>query len=150
MTAEPALFAEPGSTWWPVLWGPVFAAIGAGLESLGGGRVHVVAWLVVGAGLGGLAAGWAASRRRLLCVSLTATELRQGQETLAVQRIAEVPEGDPPARTRVLGGAWTVPRKFGEVPLRLDDGTVVLAWARDADGLRDALCGLVTSRGEVE
>jgi hypothetical protein len=149
MTSPPVLFAEPGSTWWPALWGPVFAAIGAGLEALGG-RVHVVAWLVVGVGLGALAAAWAASRRRLLSVSLTGTELRQGQETLAVQRIAEVPESEAPARTRVLGGAWTVPRKFGEVPLRLDDGTVVLAWARDADRLRDALCGLVTSRGEVE
>jgi hypothetical protein len=135
---DPVLFAEDGSTWWPVLWGPVFAAAGAGLEAFGG-RVHWVAWLVVGVGLAGAAAGWVRSRRRLLCVRLTGTELVQGTETLAVQRIAEVPEDEAPAGARVLGGGWTVPRKFDAVPVRLSDGAVVLAWARDGDGLRAAL-----------
>jgi hypothetical protein len=44
---------------------------------------------------------------------------------------------------RVLGGGWTVPRKYDELPLRLDDGTVVLAWARDGEALRSALSRVV-------
>lgn len=137
------LFEEPGSSWWPVLWGPVFAAIGAGVEALGG-RVHTPVWLLVGLGLAGLAALWVRARRRLLTVRLTPSTLTAGQETLAVQRIAAIEEGDPPVRARVLGGAWTVPRKFAAIPLRLDDGTPVLAWARDGDGLRAALHGVVS------
>lgn len=138
----PVLFAEPGSSFWPVLWGPIFAALGAGLEALTG-RVHGVAWPLVGIGLAGVGLVWVFSRRRLLCVRLTTKGLTQGQETLAVERIAAVDEVGTPAGARVLGGGWTVPRKFTDVPIRLDNGTVVLGWARDGEGLRDALRGLV-------
>jgi hypothetical protein len=136
------LFDEPGSSWWPVLWGPVFAAAGAGVEALSG-RVHWVAWLVIGAGLAAGAAAWARARRRLLGVRLTASTLTCGTESLAVERIAEV-GGEAPARTRVLGGGWTVPRKFTEVPLRLDEDDVVLAWARNGEALVAALNGVVS------
>ncbi|HET9142590.1 hypothetical protein, partial [Actinophytocola sp.] len=135
------LFEERGSSWWPVLWGPVFAVAGIAVEALSG-PVHWVAWLVVGVGLAAAAAGWVRARRRLLGVRLTASTLTQGSETLAVARIAAV-DGEPPARARVLGGGWTVPRRFTGVPVRLDDGHIVLAWARDGDGLRAALHGVV-------
>jgi hypothetical protein len=136
------LFDEPGSSWWPVLWGPVFAAAGAVVEALGG-QVHWVAWLVVGAGLAAGAAAWVRARQRLLGVRLTSSTLTCGTESLAVEQIAEV-GGEAPARTRVLGGGWTVPRKFTEVLLRLDGGDMVLAWARDGDGLVTALRGVVS------
>jgi hypothetical protein len=145
----PILFDEPASTWWPVLWGPAFAAVGAGVEALSG-RVHTVAWLLLGIAFAGGAAIWVNARRRLLSVRLTTRTLTQGPERLAVERIAEVDEVGTPAGAKVLGGGWTVPRKFTDVPVRLDDGTVVLAWARDGDGLRDALRGLVTRGPEVE
>ena len=132
------LFAEPGSSWWPVLWGPVFSGAGAALEA-GTGRVHTVAWVLVGIGLAGVAAIWVHTRRRLLSVRLTRISLTQGQESIEVRHIAEVDEVGTPAGARVLGGGWTVPRKFTDVPVRLDDGTVVLAWARDGEGLRSAL-----------
>ncbi|HEV2779492.1 MAG TPA: hypothetical protein VGX25_08830 [Actinophytocola sp.] len=140
---ERALFAEPGSSRWPVLWGPAFAAAGAGVEALGG-RVHTVAWILVGLGLAGVAALWVNARRRLLCVRVTPDALVQGQESLAVQRIARVDEADPPAGARVLGGGWTVPRRFTGVGLRLDDGSAVVAWARDGDGLRAALRDVIS------
>jgi hypothetical protein len=132
------LFAEPGSSWWPVLWGPVFAGVGAALEA-STGQVHTVAWVLVGTGLAGVAAIWVHTRRRLLSVRLTRTSLTQGQESIEVRRITEVDEVGTPAGARVLGGGWTVPRKFTDVPVRLNDGTVVLAWARDGEGLRSAL-----------
>ena len=144
-SAEPArfaeCFAEPGSSWWPLLWGPVFAGLGAGVEAMSG-QPHLSAWLAVGAWLALVAAIWVRGRRRLLSVSLTEQELVQGQESLAVWRIAEVAaeqDGELPAGARVLGGGWTVPRKLSAVPLRLDDGSTVLAWARDGERLRSAL-----------
>jgi hypothetical protein len=79
----------------------------------------------------------------LLAVRLTPSALIQGPESLAVARIAEV-GGEEPTGARVLGGAWTVPRRLTGVPVRLDDGDTVLAWARDGAGLRAALQSVVT------
>jgi hypothetical protein len=50
-----------------------------------------------------------------------------------------------PVGARVLGGGWTVPKKFTEVPLRLTDDTVVVAWARDPEALRAALSEIAGS-----
>jgi len=146
----PVLFAEHGSSWWPVLWGPLFAAVGAGLEATTG-PVHWLPWFAVGVGLLGGAAVWVSARRKVYLVRLTTGSLTQGRERLAVEKIAAVTEVGTPAGAKVLGGSWTVPRKTTELPLRLTDGNVVLAWARDDDGLRDALRRLVEPEaGHVE
>jgi hypothetical protein len=118
----PVLFTEPGSSWWPVLWGPAFALVGA---AAGGAAVRVNA------------------RRRLFGVRLTTRVLTQGQEQLAVEHIAEVDDVGTPVGAKVLGGGWTVPRSLSGFPVRLNDGSVVLAWARDSEGLRNALRRLV-------
>jgi hypothetical protein len=76
-------------------------------------------------------------------VRVTRGALWQGREQLAVSRIAVVTDLGAPVGARVLGGGWTVPRKYDELPLRLDDGTVVLAWARDGEALRSALSRVV-------
>jgi hypothetical protein len=135
-------YAEPGSSWWPVLWGPVFALVG-GLVEATTGPVHLIEWVVVGIALAGAAAVWVQARRRVHSVRLTGETLHQGREELAVARIAEIEDVGPPLGARVLGGGWTVPKRFTEVPLRLRDGSVVLAWARNPDGLRGALRPLV-------
>lgn len=145
MTDGPVLYAEPGSTRWPLLWGPAFAGIGAGTEALTG-RVHTVQWLTVGIVLFGVFALWVNVRRKVYRVELTPTELRQGRETLPVKDIAQVTDAGTATGAKILGGGWTVPRKTYEVPLRLDDGSTVLAWARDDDALKAALARLV---GEV-
>lgn len=139
---EPVLYAEPGSTRWPLLWGPAFAAAGAGLEATTG-PVHGVAWLLVGIALFGLAALWVNARRKVYRVELTPATLRQGREELDAATITEVTDVGPPPGARVLGGGWTTPRRTTEVPLRLDDGTVVLAWALDGEALQQALVRLV-------
>jgi hypothetical protein len=138
------VYAEPGSTWWPVTWGIVFALVGAGVEALSG-PVHVLVWVLVGIGLSGLTMIWVHARRRALSLRLTEDMLYQGLESLAVARIASVDDVGAPIGVRVLGGGWAVPRKFGEVPLRLADGTVVLAWAKDPDAFRAALRPLVVA-----
>lgn len=137
----PVLYVEPGSSWWPVLWGPLFAVAGAVLE-LVTGPVHALAWVLVGIALGGAAGLWVQARRRALLVRLTTSALTQGRETLATARIAEFDDIGTPIGAKVLGGGWSVPRKFDSVPIKLDDGTTVLAWARDGDALREAMARL--------
>ena len=135
-------YAERGSSWWPLLWGPVFAVAG-GLVEATTGPVHVLAWTVVGVALAVAAAVWVQARRQAFSVRLTHEVLYQGREELAVARIADIEDVGPPLGARVLGGGWTVPKRFTEVPLRLRDGSVVLAWARNPDALRGALGPLV-------
>jgi len=135
-------YVEAGSSWWPVLWGPIFALVGAGVEATTG-PVHAIAWTVVGLGLAVVAVVWVQARRKICSVQLTGDTLHQGREELPVERIAEVEDVGPPLGARVLGGGWTVPKRFTEVPLRLRDGSVVLAWAKNPDALRAALRPLV-------
>lgn len=139
---QPVLFHERGSSWWPVLWGPVFAAVAGGLEA-STGMSHVFQWVIVGLGLALLTAAWVGARRKICAVSLTPTVLRQGREELEVSRIAEVRDAGVRMGSRVLGGGFAVPRRFTGVPLRLDDGETVLAWARNGEGLRDAVQRLI-------
>lgn len=134
----PVLYAEPGSSWWPVLWGPAFAMVGAGVEALSG-PVHALAWAVAGVVLCGAAALWVSARRRVCSVLLTAGTLYQGREPLVTNLISAIDDVDAPVGARVLGGGWTVPKKFAEVPLRLTDDSVVVAWAKNPDALRAAL-----------
>lgn len=142
---QPVLYAEPGSTWWPVLWGPIFAVVGA-LVELTTGPVHTLAWVLVAFGFAGAAAIWVNARRKVCSVELTPVTLRQGRETLDVAKIAAADEEvGTPVAARILGGGWAVPRKFEAVPLKLDDGTGVVAWARDGEALRAALRELIES-----
>jgi hypothetical protein len=93
-----------------------------------------------------MGAVWAHGRRNICSVELTPVTLRQGRETLDVEKIeAADEEVGTPVAARVLGGGWSVPRKFESVPVRLQDGTTVVAWARDGEALRAALRELVES-----
>jgi hypothetical protein len=142
VTYERVLYAEQGSSWWPLLWGPAFAAVGAGLEATTG-PVHAVPWLVVGIVLFGGATLWVNARRKVYRVELTPSTLQQGREKIDATTITKVTDVGTPPGVRVLGGGWTTPRKTTEVPVLLDDGTVALAWARDGEALREALTDLV-------
>jgi hypothetical protein len=147
---EPVLFTEHGSSWWPLLWGPVFALAGVVLE-VTTGAVHWLQWFVVAVVLFGGAAVWVSARRRVYLVRLTTGSLTQGRESVGVDTITAVTDVGTPAGARVLGGGWAIPRKTTGIPLRLADDTVALAWARDDDGLRDALRRLVEpAAGHVE
>ncbi len=142
---EQVLYEEVGASWWPLLWAPAFSLAGIGFEIATGSRAHVFGWTVVGLVLLLFTALWVYARRRFLAVRLTPTTLMQGREKLAVDRIAAVDDVGTPVGTWVLGGGWSVPRKYDELPLRLDDDSVVLAWARDAEAMRSALRGLISA-----
>jgi hypothetical protein len=142
------LYHESGSSWWPLLWGPVFALAGAGVEALSG-PVHGALWVLTGLGLAVCAFVWVSARRRVCSVWLTAAELTQGREALAVAKIAAVEDVGSPVGARVLGGGWSVPKRFAEVPVRLADGSVVLAWAKDPIALKTALRPLLPAAPEA-
>ncbi|GAB3676118.1 DUF3093 family protein [Saccharopolyspora tripterygii] len=144
--SDPVLYSERGSSWWPVLWGPAFAGLGLLAEQVTLGPEHVAMWILVGLALAIAAAVWVYGRRRLLAVSLTPAELVLGREAVEVKRIAQVSDVGAPVGARVLGGSWTVPKGTGEIPLRLDDDTVVLAWAKDSETLSAELVKLVDKR----
>ncbi|MEU5257509.1 hypothetical protein [Amycolatopsis sp. NPDC021455] len=137
------LYAESGVSWVAILWGPVFALAGALAELVTGGPVHVVGWLMVGFGLCVITVPWVYARRRFLSLEVTKNQLRQGREKVPAEQIAEVTDVGTPVGARVLGGGWSVPRKYDSLPVKLADGTVVLAWAKDVEALRDALDELV-------
>lgn len=127
----PVLYAENGSSWWPVAWGPVFAGCGFVVELLTPGPVHAAAWLLLAGALAVAAAVWVYARRRALVVRLTPSLLTVGREDLAVERISAITDVGAPLGVPVLGGGFTTPHGTGEVPLRLVDDKVVLAWAKD-------------------
>jgi hypothetical protein len=137
------LYAESGVSWAAIVWGPVFALAGALAELATGGPVHVVGWVMVGFGLCVLTVPWVYARRRFLSLEVTTEQLRQGREKVPAGQLAEVTDVGTPVGARVLGGGWSVPRKYDSLPVKLADGTVVLAWAKDVEALQDALDRLV-------
>ncbi|MEV7039400.1 hypothetical protein [Amycolatopsis sp. NPDC051061] len=137
------LYAESGVSWAAIVWGPVFALVGALAELATGGPVHIVGWLMVGAGLCAITVPWVYARRRFLSLEVTTKQLRQGREKVAADQLASVTDVGVPVGARVLGGGWSVPRKYDSLPVELADGTVVLAWAKDVEALQDALDRLV-------
>ncbi|EMD29057.1 hypothetical protein [Amycolatopsis azurea] len=148
MTPEPdATYGEPGVGWTALLWAPLFALAGLVAELATGGPVHWLAWILVAVGLVAITVPWVYARRRYLSLEVTPGGYRQGRETLEAARIAEVlGDEETPVGSRVLGGGWTIPKKHGEVGLKLDDGVYVRAWAKDPDALREALEDLVRAR----
>ncbi|GAA1035000.1 MULTISPECIES: hypothetical protein [Amycolatopsis] len=140
--AERTLYSEPGVGWSALVWGPLFALLGALAELATAGPTHVVGWVLIGVALVALTLPWVYARRRFLSLEVTTEGLRQGRETLAAEKIASVSDVGAPVGARVLGGGWSVPRKYDELPVELDDGTVVLAWARDVEALKTALAEL--------
>lgn len=139
----PVVYAESGATWWPVVWGPAFALIGVVVEWWTPGPTHLLMWLLLAGVLAAASAVWVYGRRRLCSVRVTPSVLMLGHEELPVSRIVAVTDVGAPVGARTLGGGWTAPHGTSEVPLRLDDDRVVLAWAHDPEAFTEALQSLV-------
>lgn len=132
-------YTESGSGWWPVLWGPGFAALGVVIEWRTPGPAHPWSWVPIAVLLAALAALWVHGKRRLFSVRVTASSLVVGGEELPLSRISAVGEAAVPVGSRVLGGGAAAPKGTGELPLLLDDGRVVIAWAKDPTALERVL-----------
>ncbi|GAA5101200.1 hypothetical protein [Nocardia iowensis] len=141
------LFAEPGARWRTVAYGPILCLIIFILELVTGSSVHWFALLFCGSLIAIFVVLQVIAGRRHVSVELTDTALREGTETLPLTSIAAVlPERDDDSwddedweSARALGELSGVPRRRTGIGLRLSDGTLVQAWAKDHRALRAAL-----------
>ncbi|MBF6211386.1 hypothetical protein IU433_07510 [Nocardia puris] len=146
MTGE-VLFAEPGARWRAVAYGPIICLVVLLIEIRTGGQVHWFALLFCAVLIAAFVALQVVAGRRHVSVELTPSALRQGAETLPLSSIAAVlPDRDEQSwndedweSARALGELTGVPRRRTGIGLRLRDGGLVQAWARDHRGLRTAL-----------
>ncbi|WP_228823671.1 hypothetical protein [Nocardia blacklockiae] len=146
-TAPTVLFAEPGARWRTVAYGPLLCGIILLLEIVLRSQVHWFGLVFCAALLAGFVWLQVVAGRRHVSVELTDSTLREGTETLPLRRIAEVlPEIDEESwdeedwqSARALGELTGVPRRRKGIGLKLDDGSLVQAWARDPRRLRAEL-----------
>jgi hypothetical protein len=152
----PVLFAEPGSRWRVVAYGPLLCLVVLIVELVTGSAVH---WLTLPILAALLAAGVSVqvvAARRHTSVELTATTLRNGTETIELGQIVEVLppreerswDAQPWETARSLGELTDVPRRRDAVGLKLRDGMLVRAWARDDATLRAELVGALGGSGD--
>ncbi|GAA3951240.1 DUF3093 domain-containing protein [Gordonia caeni] len=139
------LFDEPGGSWWVVSIGPIMIAAVLIMEIVGGGRIHWPVLTIFGVILVGFTLLQVAAARKHVSVRLTETALHQGAQTIALSDIAEVyPENrtgehEKWESARALGELPAVPRRRKGVGVKLADGKLRQAWARDVDRFRTEL-----------
>ncbi|GAA4744506.1 hypothetical protein MUG78_03655 [Gordonia alkaliphila] len=139
------LFDEAGGSWWVVAIGPVMIAAVLIMEIVGGGAIHWPVLTIFGVILVGFALLQVAAARQHVSVRLTETTLRQGAQTIALDEIAEVyPENRSSEHqkwesARALGELPAVPRRRKGVGVKLTNGKLAQAWARDVDLFRTEL-----------
>ncbi|MQY30203.1 hypothetical protein [Nocardia aurantia] len=153
--ADVVRFAEPGARWRSVAYGPILCLLVVFLELGLHSRVHWFGLAFCAVLLAGFVALQVVAGRRHVGVELTDTELREGTEVLPLERIAEVlPERDPDSwddeeweSARALGELSGVPRRRRGIGLKLLDGSLVQAWARDHRRLRAELAAALRPAG---
>ncbi|WP_435593347.1 hypothetical protein [Nocardia sp. bgisy118] len=144
---DAVLFVEPGARWRVVAYGPLLCLLVLVLEMVTSSPVHWFALIFCGALIAAFVALQVVAGRRHVSVELTESTLRQGTETLPLTGVTAVlPERDEHSwndeeweSARALGELSGVPRRRKGIGLRLGDGGLVQAWARDHRGLRTAL-----------
>lgn len=139
------LFHESGGSWWVVVIGPVLIIATLVMEIMGKGRIHWEVLTIFGVVLIGFSILQVHAARTHVSVKLTETTLTEGAQTIAVADIVKIfPENhgnetyeweSAPA----LGELHAVPRRRRGIGLRLKNGKLAQAWARDADRLRTEL-----------
>lgn len=147
LMATRVLYREPGGRWRALAYGPALCLVVAVVEALSGAAVH---WLMLPICAVVLAAAtWVqiVAARRHVSVEVTTEALRNGVESVEFGDIAAVLDApdenrrsfEPWETARTLGELADVPRHRTAVGLRLRDGSLVRAWARDDAALRQAL-----------
>ncbi|MFT4125492.1 MAG: DUF3093 domain-containing protein [Gordonia sp. (in: high G+C Gram-positive bacteria)] len=139
------LFSEPGGSWWVVAIGPVLIIAVLVMEISGPGQVHWPVITIFGAIVVGFSIIQVIAARRHVSVELTETALRQGTRVVPLAEIARIfPEsrgGEPQdwQSAPALGELHGVPRRRTGVGVKLADGTLRQAWARDVERFRTEL-----------
>lgn len=139
------VFYEPGGAWWTVAIGPLLVLAVLIMEITGPGPVHWPVLLVFGVVIVGFSLLQLYAARKHVTVRLTDTGLQQGEEIIGIDEIELIyPENrgsdaqdweSAPA----LGELSAVPRRRKGVGLKLANGKLVQAWARDVERFRQEL-----------
>jgi len=167
---ETVLFYEPGARWRAVSYGPIACALILIVEMATGATPHWFALLFCGGLIAAFSAVQVLAARTHVSVRLTTSALHQGAETVPLSAIREVlPEqGAGPVDAASLegvswndAGSWAedewesaralgelsgVPRRRTGIGLRLREGGLARAWAKNHRGLRAALTEALEAR----
>ncbi|HQV16758.1 MAG TPA: DUF3093 domain-containing protein [Gordonia sp. (in: high G+C Gram-positive bacteria)] len=139
------LFAEQGGSWWVVAIGPVMVGAVLAMEISGPGQVHWPVMSMFGLILVSFSLVQVYAARRHVSVCLTETTLRQGTRMLPLSEIKKIfppnesPESKKWESAKALGELHGVPRRRKGIGVKLADGTLAQAWARDVETLRREL-----------
>lgn len=145
--SETVLFVEPGGRWRAIAYGPALCLLILVIEVASGSPAHWFALSFCGALIAGFVTLQVVAARRHISVELTVDGLRNGTETVPLEKIAAVFAESDERRwdenewenARALGELTGVPRRRTGIGLRRTDGEPVQAWAKDHRGLRAAL-----------
>lgn len=139
------LFYEPGGSWWVVAIGPILIGAVLAMEIAGPGQVH---WPVIGF-FGLIIVGFSivqvVAARRHVTVELTEQTLQQGTRIISLAAIDTIyPENNGPEpreweSARALGELHGVPRRRRGIGVKLANGALAQAWARDVQRFRREL-----------
>ncbi|MBD1319081.1 DUF3093 domain-containing protein [Gordonia hankookensis] len=139
------LFYEPGGSWWVVSIGPILIGAVLATEIAGPGQVHWPVMMIFAVILVGFSLVQVHAARTHVSVRLTEVTLQQGTRKLPLTDIAKIyPENNGPEHqtwesARALGELPAVPRRRKGVGVKLADGGLAQAWARDVGRFRDEL-----------
>ncbi|QUD81793.1 hypothetical protein J8M97_18800 [Gordonia polyisoprenivorans] len=139
------LFYEPGGSWWVVAIGPVLIGAVLAMEISGPGQVHWPVLIIFGLIIIGFSVVQVIAARRHVSVELTELTLRQGVRVIALDEIDTIyPENNGAdakdwESARALGELHGVPRRRRGIGLKLADGSLAQAWARDVQRFRREL-----------
>lgn len=135
-------YRENAATWRPLAIVCALWIIGVVVDGILG-RVHWWGWVIALLAVGGVVGVVSIAKQRFSAVAVDGTTLRVGHESLPLSTVDSsyfgTDSSGPPAGARILGGAWSVPKGRSALPIRLHDGTVVLAPCKDPVALRTAL-----------
>ncbi|MGC5257492.1 DUF3093 domain-containing protein [Gordonia sp. DT218] len=139
------LFYEPGGSWWVVSIGPILIGAVLAMEIAGPGQVHWPVMMIFAVILVGFSLVQVHAARTHVSVRLTEATLQQGTRKLLLTDIAKIyPENNGPEHqtwesARALGELPAVPRRRKGVGVKLADGGLAQAWARNVGRFRDEL-----------
>ncbi|UEA57772.1 hypothetical protein LK459_14250 [Gordonia otitidis] len=139
------LFVEQGGSWWVVAIGPVLAGAVLVMDIVGPGRVHWLWISILGAIITLFSIVQVYAARRHVGVELTEATLQQGTLLMPLADIDTVypanngSEHEKWESAPALGELAGVPRRRKGVGVKLIDGKLAQAWARDVERFRQEL-----------